>query len=121
MSSARARLPVRYTRKPSKGEAGSATRRSNWSSPTSRKNLRAPMGNRVCRSYKASMKHSSDRQLPDDLDDVARRLRDNRYEPSALDLDRIKTRAMAGARSSGQKGFALRSKGVAAVLAAALM
>ena len=59
--------------------------------------------------------------LPDELREVADRLRSSRVEASGLDLDRIKTRAMAQAASSRPKGFVLKSRGIAAVLTLALM
>jgi len=62
-----------------------------------------------------------DRRLPADLAEVAERLRSNRVDATALDLDRIKTRAMAGAASSRRKGFPLKSRGIATVLTVALM
>ena len=60
-------------------------------------------------------------RLPDDLRDLTARLRDQRAEATGLELDRMKTRAMAKAASSRPKGFALRSRGMAAVLTLALM
>ena len=62
-----------------------------------------------------------DDRLPDDLRDLAARLRNQRAEATGLELDRMKTRAMAKAASSRSKGFALRSRGMAAVLTLALM
>jgi len=62
-----------------------------------------------------------DDRLPDDLRDLAARLRNQRAEATGLELDRMKTRAMAKAASSRPKGFALRSRGMAAVLTLALM
>ena len=62
-----------------------------------------------------------DDRLPEDLRDLAARLRDQRAEATGLELDRMKTRAMAKAASSRPKGFALRSRGMAAVLTLALM
>ena len=62
-----------------------------------------------------------DDRLPEDLRDLAGRLRDQRAEATGLELDRMKTRAMAKAASSRPKGFALRSRGMAAVLTLALM
>ena len=59
--------------------------------------------------------------LPDELREVENRLRRERDEASGLELDRIKTRAMAQAKSSRPKGIALRSRGLAAFLAVALM
>jgi hypothetical protein len=67
------------------------------------------------------MKRFDEGRLPDELENVARRLRDERYEASGLDLDRIKTRAMAQAASSRPKGIALRSRTMAAFLSLALM
>jgi len=62
-----------------------------------------------------------DENLPGDLEDVAERLHGERAEASALDLDRIKTRAMAKAATSRPKGLAMKSRGIAALLAVALM
>ena len=59
--------------------------------------------------------------LPDELREVADRLRTERTTASPLDLDRIKTRAMANAATSRPKGFALKSRSVAALLTVALM
>jgi hypothetical protein len=59
--------------------------------------------------------------LPEDLREVEERLRRERQQADGLALDRIKTRAMAQARSSRPKGIALRSRGLAAFLAVALM
>ena len=67
------------------------------------------------------MSHFDDDRLPDELLDVAERLRSERVEASGLELDRIKTRAMAQARSSRPKGIALRSRTMAAFLTVALM
>jgi len=60
-------------------------------------------------------------QLPEDLNEIAERLRSERVEASTLDLDRIKTRAMARTRTSRPKGFALKSRSIAALLTVALM
>ena len=62
-----------------------------------------------------------DQNLPGDLEDVAERLRGGRAEADALDLDRIKTRAMAKAATSRPKGLAVKSRGIAALIAVALM
>jgi hypothetical protein len=59
--------------------------------------------------------------LPDELREVADRLRTERAAASPLELDRIKTRAMANAATSRPKGFALKSRSVAALLTVALM
>jgi hypothetical protein len=63
----------------------------------------------------------NDEHLPGDLRDVAERLRNERATATALDLDRIKTRAVANAATSRPKGFALKSRSVAALLTVALM
>jgi hypothetical protein len=67
------------------------------------------------------MKHSHDTDLPGDLQDVADRLRAERAGATGLDLDRIKTRAMANAATSRPKGLALKSRTIAALLTVALM
>ena len=64
---------------------------------------------------------ANDENLPGELRELADRLREERATASALDLDRIKTRAMANAATSRPKGFALRSRSVAALLTVALM
>ncbi len=60
-------------------------------------------------------------RLPDELRDIGTRLREERAGATGLDLDRMKTRAMARATGSQKKGFILRSRGIAAVLTFALM
>ena len=60
-------------------------------------------------------------RLPDELRELASRLREERAEATGLDLDRIKTNAMAKATAPRRKGFVLRSRGMAAVLTLALM
>src|SRR4051794_26753742 len=68
------------------------------------------------------MSQWDDSHLPDDLTDVARRLRAERPEASALELDRIKQRAMARAGSSRQKkGFFVKSRITAALLTLGLL
>jgi uncharacterized membrane protein len=64
---------------------------------------------------------ANDENLPGELRTVADRLREERASATPLDLDRIKTRAMANAATSRPKGFALRSRSVAALLTVALM
>ena len=64
---------------------------------------------------------ANDENLPGELREVAERLRRERAEATGLDLDRIKTRAMANAATSRPKGFALKSRSVAALLTVALM
>ena len=63
----------------------------------------------------------NDENLPGELRAVADRLRSERAAATPLDLDRIKTRAMANAATSRPKGFALKSRSVAALLTVALM
>ena len=68
------------------------------------------------------MSHFRDEGLPDDLRRVEERLRRERAEASALDLDRIKTRAVANAASSPRtKGFTVKSRSIATMLTVALM
>jgi hypothetical protein len=64
---------------------------------------------------------ANDQNLPPELQDVAERLRKERTEASPLELDRIKQRAVANAATSRPKGFALKSRGIAAFLTLALM
>jgi len=64
---------------------------------------------------------NSDDRLPDDLRDLAARLRSERAEATGLELDRIKTRAMAKAASSQPKGLVLKSRGIAVLLTLGLM
>jgi uncharacterized membrane protein len=63
----------------------------------------------------------NDEILPDELLEVGERLRKERATATPLELDRIKTRAMANAATSRPKGFALKSRSVAALLTVALM
>lgn len=63
------------------------------------------------------MGHEDENHLPDELHDVARRLRDHRPEASPLQLDRIKLRAM----SSRPKGSALKSRVIVALCTVGLM
>jgi hypothetical protein len=67
------------------------------------------------------MSHFGQNELPDDLNEVGERLHAQRYEATGLDLDRIKSRAMAQAASSGRKGSPVRTRSLAAVLTVALM
>jgi len=76
--------------------------------------------NRKQEANTMSDRHES--QLPDDLREIGERLRAERPEVSALDLDRIKLRAMADASSSHTRGGTrLRSRTLAAILTIALM
>lgn len=67
------------------------------------------------------MSHWNDNSLPDELQDVACRLREERPEVSALDLDRIKQRARARAFPSRTRGSTLKSRIVVALLTLGLM
>ena len=71
------------------------------------------------------MKHSSQEmgmsQWDEDLEDVAQRLREHRPEASALELDHIKTRAMARAASSRPRGTVMKTRLLAALASLALM
>ena len=60
-------------------------------------------------------------ELPNEFEGIEARLREERTDVSAVELDRIKTRAMAQSRSSRPKGIALRSRTLAAFLSLALM
>jgi hypothetical protein len=66
-----------------------------------------------------------ERSLSPDLGDVERKLRDARPEVSALDLDRIKMRAMSQARRStgrvGRQGVLVRNKLVATLASGVLV
>jgi hypothetical protein len=66
--------------------------------------------------------HWDEDRLPDDITDVARLLRDQRSEASALELDRMKQRARSQAlRSSRTKGNLLKSRLTVALLSLGLM
>lgn len=67
------------------------------------------------------MTHSHDEQLPEDLREIAGRLREERAQVSALDLDRIKMRALAAATPAHRKGTRMKSRALAAALTLALM
>ncbi len=67
------------------------------------------------------MSHHDDSHLPDELQDVARRLREHRLEASALELDQIKLRAKARTGSSQPKGSALKSRLIVALCTLGLM
>jgi hypothetical protein len=61
--------------------------------------------------------------LPDELQDVAHWLREQRPEPDPLTLDAIKTRAMAraGVRSHRPRGRTMKSRMLIAVLTVGLL
>jgi hypothetical protein len=72
------------------------------------------------------MSHFNEKRVPDDLLDLVERLRDERPEASGLELDRIKLRAMAGARGARKlrksgKGQLMRSRLVGVVLAISVL
>ncbi len=71
------------------------------------------------------MRDQRDQRLPAELQPIAERLRNDRYEASPLELDRIKQSAMAQAssRSAGnrKKGMLMRSKLLSTVLAIGLL
>src|SRR5271155_3456068 len=64
---------------------------------------------------------SSDKNLPDDLQDVFSSLRDERPALEPLELDRIKLRAMSGARGSSSKRVGMRSRTTALLTAGFLV
>lgn len=66
------------------------------------------------------MKQFDEEPLDPDLEGVARRLRDNRMDASAMDLDRIKVDAMRRARTPRPQGRPMRSR-LAALTSAALL
>jgi hypothetical protein len=72
------------------------------------------------------MSHFNEKRVPDDLQDVVERLRDERPEASALELDRIKLRAMTRARGAralrtSGKGQFMRSRLVSVALVIGLL
>jgi hypothetical protein len=67
------------------------------------------------------MSHWNEEQLPDELREVAMRLRENRPEASGFELDEIKMRTLARARSSRKEGTFVKSRSMAVVLALVLM
>ena len=68
------------------------------------------------------MSKFNDKRVPDDLQSLVERLHDERPEASALELDRIKLRAMRGARGlKPGKGQLMRSKLVGVMLAVGIL
>lgn len=67
------------------------------------------------------MRPFHEESLPPDLLEVARRLRAERADASPLDLDHIKTRAMARASASPRKGLFMRSRIVSLALVLGLI
>jgi hypothetical protein len=70
------------------------------------------------------MRQSHEEKLPAELEEFGQRLRDERPQPSPLELDRIKTRAMAQASraaSSRMKGTPMKSRLVSILVVAGLV
>jgi hypothetical protein len=72
------------------------------------------------------MSHFNDNRVPDDLQHVVEQLRDQRPEATALELDRIKLRAMARAKGAPKltpigKGRFMRSRLVSLMLAVGVL
>jgi hypothetical protein len=72
------------------------------------------------------MSHSNENHVPDELQHVVERLRQERPEATAMELDQIKLRAMARAKdapslaSSGKGGF-MKSRLVGVMLAVGML
>ncbi len=68
------------------------------------------------------MSHFNEKRVPDDLQHLVERLRDERPEVSALELDQIKVRALGRNRGRPQgKGQFMRSRVVSVLLAVGLL
>ena len=68
------------------------------------------------------MSHFNEKRVPDDLQPLVERLRDERPEVSALELDQIKVRALGRNRGRPQgKGYFMRSRVVSVLLAVGLL
>jgi hypothetical protein len=67
------------------------------------------------------MSRWDEQQMPDELREVADRLRDERAQASPVELDEIKLRTMARAGSARRKGAPLRSRLVVALLSLGLV
>ena len=68
------------------------------------------------------MSHFNEKRVPDDLQHLVERLRDERPEVSALELDQIKVRALGRERGRSQgKGYFMRSRVVSVLLAVGLL
>jgi hypothetical protein len=67
------------------------------------------------------MSQSEEREAQDGPEEISRRLRMQRPQASSLELDRIKTRAMARARSSKGRGAPMRSRVIVALATVGLM
>jgi hypothetical protein len=69
------------------------------------------------------MEDWNQKQLPSDLEEVGRRLREARPEANPLELDTIKTRALQASRSASRqgKGRTVRSRLATIVVAFALL
>jgi hypothetical protein len=69
----------------------------------------------------ATMTRRDDEGVPEGPDSVIRRLRDERPQLDALELDNMKSRVMARARPQRTKGAGLRGRIVVAVLSLSLL
>lgn len=67
------------------------------------------------------MRRTHDERLPDDLTEVAQLLDEHRPQATALELDQIKTRAMARARSPRPTKGIMKSRLLVAALTLGLM
>ena len=67
------------------------------------------------------MSHEDEHRYPEDLESTVRRMRDERPEATAFELDRMKQRAMARASSPRSKGLNVKSRITVALLALGLM
>src|SRR5947209_292252 len=67
------------------------------------------------------MKNADENRMPEALKAVSRRLRHDRPQLGATELDLMKTRVMARAKTREPKGAALRGRIVVALLAVGLM
>jgi hypothetical protein len=67
------------------------------------------------------MSHLDDEGPREDLSEIVERLRDNRTEASASDLDRIKLRAIAQASSPRKRGPGVRTRSVVVAVSVLLM
>ena len=68
------------------------------------------------------MSHFNEKRVPDDLQHLVERLRDERPEVSALELDQIKVRALGRNRGRPKgKGQFMRSRVVSVLLAVGLL
>jgi hypothetical protein len=88
----------------------------------------APMSERAClvriacsERARYAMSQRPDHKTPDGLDDVVRRLREERPELGPLELDTIKTKINRRTGAANVKGARMRGRAVIAVLALSLL